>query len=228
MPKEAEENRQFGFTKEGLVALKRASDPVVKHSYRWFVFENLGLPNEVLEYAPSLEEAIHRYRGSASANKRLGVTKDEIATVDILIKENGDERIHSNYKDSDSFNHDTVILQAVSKLEQLVQQNQQKQERTGEGFKMRGFSKEYIERIKEQYPVGTRLALTSDMDDSYAPVLAGTQGEVISVDDIGTLHMQWDNGRSLGIVIGEDHFKVILKPQEEQAMDSQGIGGISQ
>ncbi len=150
------------------------------------MLENHGLPNEMLEYAPSLEEAIHRYQGSASANKRLGVTKDEIATVDILIKENGDKRIHSNYKDSDSFNHDTVIIQAVSKLEQLVQQNQQKQERTGEGFKMRGFSREYIEKIKEQYPVGTRLELTSDMDDSYAPVLAGTQGEVISVDDIGT------------------------------------------
>ena len=174
MTKEAEENRQFGFTKEGLAALKRASDPVVKHSYRWFVFENLGLPNEVLEYAPSLEEAIHRYQGSASGKKLLGVTKDEIATVDILIKENGVERIHSNCKDSDSFNHDTVILQAVSKLEQLVQQNQQKQELTGEGFKMRGFSREYIERIKEQYPAGTRLELTSDMDDSYAPVLAGT------------------------------------------------------
>ncbi|AMJ41555.1 DUF4314 domain-containing protein [Anaerotignum propionicum] len=205
MPKEAVENRQFGFTKEGLAALKRASDPAVNHSYRWFVFENLGLQNEVLEYAPSLEEAIHRYQSSVSGKKLLGVTKDEIATVDILIKENGVERIHSNYKDSDSFNHDIVILQAVSKLEQLVQQNQQKQELTGEGFKMRGFSREYIEKIKEQYPVGTRLELTSDMDDSYAPVLAGTQGEVISVDDIGTLHMQWDNGRSLGIVIGEDY-----------------------
>ncbi|MEA5057726.1 MAG: DUF4314 domain-containing protein [Anaerotignum propionicum] len=228
MAKEAEENRQFGFTKEGLAALKRASDSTSIHSYQWFVLENLGLPNEVLEYAPSLEEAIHRYQGSASANKRLGVTKDEIATVDILIKENGDERIHSNYKDSDSFNHDTVILQAISKLEQLVQQNQQKQKLTGEGFKMRGFSKEYIERIKEQYPVGTRLELTSDMDDLYAPVLAETQGEVISVDDIGTLHMQWDNGRSLGIVIGEDHFKVLSRPQAEQAVGSQGIGGISQ
>lgn len=228
MQKEEDENSQFGFTKEGLAALKRASDPAVNHSYRWFVFENLGLPNEVLKYAPSLEEAIHRYQGSSSDNKRLGVTKDEIATVDILIKENGNERIDSNYKDSDSFNHDTAIIQAVSKLEQLVQQNQQKQERTGEGFKMRGFSREYIEIIKEQYPVGTRLELTSDMDDSYAPVVAGTQGEVVSVDDIGTVHMQWDNGRSLGIVIGEDHFKVISKPQEEQAMDSQGIGGISQ
>ena len=40
--------------------------------------------------------------------------------------------------------------------------------------------------------------------------------------------MQWDNGRSLGIVIGEDHFKVLSKSQEEQAIDSQGIGGIRQ
>ncbi|KAF5069628.1 hypothetical protein DSECCO2_230950 [anaerobic digester metagenome] len=228
MPKEAEENRTFGFTKEGLAALKRASDSTSIHSYRWFVLENLGLPNEMLEYASSLEDAIHRYQGSASGRKLLGVTKDEIATVDILIKENGDERIDSNHKDSDSFNNDTVIIQAVSKLEQLVQQNHREQDLTGEGLKMRGFSREHIEKIKEQYPVGTRLELTSDMDDSYAPVLAGTQGEVISADDIGTLHMQWDNGRSLGIVIGEDHFKVISKPQEEQTVDSQGIGGISQ
>ncbi|MCQ4935964.1 hypothetical protein [Anaerotignum propionicum] len=73
----------------------------------------------------------------------MGVTKDEIVTIDILIKENGDERIDSNYKASDSFNHDTVIIQAVSKLEQIVQQNQQKQELIGEEFKMRGFSREY-------------------------------------------------------------------------------------
>ena len=228
MPKESDENSKFGFTKEGLAALKRASDSTATHSYRWFVLENLGLPNEMLEYASSLEDAIYQYQASVSDNKRLGVTKDEIVTKDILIKENGDERIDSNYKASDSFNHDTAIIQAVSKLKQLVQQNQQKQERTGEGFKMRGFSREYIERIKEQYPVGTRLELTSDMDDSYAPVLAGTQGEVVSVDDIGTVHMQWDNGHSLGIVIGEDHFKMISKPQEEQTMDSQGIGGIIQ
>ncbi|MBE6034073.1 MAG: DUF4314 domain-containing protein [Clostridiales bacterium] len=92
---------------------------------------------------------------------------------------------------------------------------------------MRNFSKEYIEKIKEQYPVGTRLELISDMEDSYAPVLAGTQGEVVSVDDIGTLHMQWDNGRSLGVVIGEDSFKVISRPQEEQTVDSPKLGGMS-
>ncbi|MCQ4935963.1 hypothetical protein [Anaerotignum propionicum] len=59
MPKEAEENSQFGFTNEGLAALKRASDSTATHSYRWFVLENLGLPNEMLEYASSLEDAIY-------------------------------------------------------------------------------------------------------------------------------------------------------------------------
>jgi len=120
MPKESDENSRFGFTKEGLAALKRASDSTATHSYRWFVLENLGLPNVMLEYASSLEDAIYQYQASVSDNKRLGVTKDEIVTIDILIKENGDERIDSNYKASDSFNHDTVIIQAVSKLEQLV------------------------------------------------------------------------------------------------------------
>jgi len=227
MREKTEETSEFGFTKEGLAALKRASDSTVSHTYRWFVLKNLGLKNEVLEYASSLEDAINRYQASDTDNKRLGVTKDEIATVDILIKENGNERIHSGYNDSKSFNHDTVILQAVSKLEQLVQNNQPRQELIQEDFRMRNFSKEYIEKIKEQYPVGTRLELISDMEDSYAPVLAGTQGEVVSVDDIGTLHMQWDNGRSLGVVIGEDSFKVISRPQEEQTVDSPKLGGMS-
>ena len=62
--------------------------------------------------------------------------------------------------------------------------------------------------IKEQYPPGTRIRLNS-MDDPYAPILPGTQGEVDFVDDIGTIHMKWDNGRTLGIVPGEDSFTVL-------------------
>ena len=53
--------------------------------------------------------------------------------------------------------------------------------------------------IREQYPPGTRIRLNS-MDDPYAPILPGTEGEVDFVDDIGTIHMKWDNGRTLGIV----------------------------
>ena len=61
---------------------------------------------------------------------------------------------------------------------------------------------------KEMYPAGTRIELIS-MDDPFAPVEAGTQGTVVCVDDMGTIHMRWDNGRSLGLIPGEDSFKKI-------------------
>ena len=40
--------------------------------------------------------------------------------------------------------------------------------------------------IKEQYPPGTRIRLNA-MDDPYAPILPGTEGEVDFVDDAGQL-----------------------------------------
>lgn len=53
---------------------------------------------------------------------------------------------------------------------------------------MKGFlSQKQVEKIKEQYPVGTRIELIH-MDDPYGPVEAGTKGTVESVDDAGTLH----------------------------------------
>ena len=46
------------------------------------------------------------------------------------------------------------------------------------------------------------------MEDSQA-VPSGTHGIVDFVDDMGTIQMTWDNGSSLGLVVGEDQFKVI-------------------
>ena len=70
-----------------------------------------------------------------------------------------------------------------------------------------------VERIKAHYPPGTRIRLNS-MDDPWHPIPPGTEGEVDFVDDIGTIHMIWDNGRSLGIVPGEDSFTVIAPKLE--------------
>ena len=47
------------------------------------------------------------------------------------------------------------------------------------------------------------------MDDPYAPVPEGMTGTVVAVDDAGTLHMKWDNGRSLGICPEVDSFTKI-------------------
>lgn len=89
-------------------------------------------------------------------------------------------------------------------------------------------SRKEVDRIKKQYPVGTRIELIS-MDDPHAPIESGMQGTVDMVDDIGTLHMKWDNGRTLGIVPGEDNFKVISRPQEEgiEQEQEESMGGMS-
>lgn len=61
---------------------------------------------------------------------------------------------------------------------------------------------------KDMYPKGTRIELIS-MDDPYAPVESGTQGTVEFVDDMGQIHMRWDNGRTLALIPGEDSFRKI-------------------
>lgn len=75
-----------------------------------------------------------------------------------------------------------------------------------------------VAAIRLNYPPGTRLEL-QHMDDPQ-PVPDGTSGTVVCVDDGGTIHMEWDNGRSLGLVPQEDQFRKLTPQglQEEAAM----------
>lgn len=66
-----------------------------------------------------------------------------------------------------------------------------------------------IETIKKKYPTGTRL-LCNEMHDYHA-VPSGTKGTVLFVDDIGTIHVKWDNGSTLGLIYEEDSFVIIDK-----------------
>ena len=70
-------------------------------------------------------------------------------------------------------------------------------------------SRETVERIRKQYPSGSRVELIS-MEDEQAPPI-GTNGTVIGVDDIGSIMVQWDNGSSLNVVYGEDRCRKIDK-----------------
>ena len=66
-----------------------------------------------------------------------------------------------------------------------------------------------IERIRKEYPTGTRVILVK-MDDSQAPPV-GTEGTVLGVDDAGSLLMRWDNGCGLNVVFGEDIVTKIVR-----------------
>ena len=65
--------------------------------------------------------------------------------------------------------------------------------------------KEIVERLRREFPTGTRVQLVK-MDDVQAPPV-GTQGTVQGVDDTGSLLMRWDTGSGLNVVYGEDVVK---------------------
>ena len=68
-------------------------------------------------------------------------------------------------------------------------------------------SKEIVEQVRRQYPVGTRVELVK-MDDIQAPPI-GTKGIVEGVDDTASLLVAWDNGSHVNVIYGEDEVRKI-------------------
>lgn len=66
-----------------------------------------------------------------------------------------------------------------------------------------------IEYYKKTYPPGTRIELGRQMSGEDIP--AGAKATVLTVDDIGTIHCCFDNGRHLGVIPGEDSFRRITE-----------------
>lgn len=77
------------------------------------------------------------------------------------------------------------------------------------------------EVYKQQYPPGTRIMLLH-MGNDPLPVEDLTRGTVAFVDDIGTIHCKFDNGRTLGMAPGEDHFRKLSTAEllEEKKAES--------
>ena len=70
------------------------------------------------------------------------------------------------------------------------------------------------QRYKKMYPPGTRIELLS-MENDPRPVASGTRGTVNCVDDIGTIHIKFDDGRGLGIIPGVDSFRMLTESEIE-------------
>lgn len=76
-------------------------------------------------------------------------------------------------------------------------------------------SREKVERIRQRYPVGTRVKLLQ-MDDPQA-VPAGTEGVVAYVDDMAQIGVNWENGSSLSLIPGVDSFEVLERAKPARA-----------
>ena len=69
---------------------------------------------------------------------------------------------------------------------------------------MNGIHPELLKQLKEYYTPGTKVRLVR-MNDPYVTIPPGTTGEVLCVDSLGTLHVMWSNGSTLGVVFNEDY-----------------------
>lgn len=72
--------------------------------------------------------------------------------------------------------------------------------------------REEIARIKEMYPKGTPIRLYSMEGEQSVP--PGSRGIVDHVDDIGQIHMKWENGSCLALNVEEDRFDIITQQDE--------------
>ena len=63
-------------------------------------------------------------------------------------------------------------------------------------------NRDIVERMRTEYPKGTRVELLQ-MDDLQAPPI-GTLGTVVGVDDAASLLVDWDTGSGLNVVYGVD------------------------
>lgn len=127
--------QKFGLTDLGKQMLRNAADNTLPHSYSWFVFRDINQPGEVLTGDLTLPEAIRLYNEMDSDNKRIGVTKDEIATVDFVIMVDGKQWFSDDYTKLASFSSDESVAAAVETLK-----NEITEQSPGQGMTMGGMN----------------------------------------------------------------------------------------
>lgn len=76
--------------------------------------------------------------------------------------------------------------------------------------------KEIVADLRSQYPKGTRVELVHTEDPYRNKLVPGCRGTVTFVDCIGTIHVAWDCGSSLGVAYGEDVCRVVQEDSHGQ------------
>ncbi len=107
----------LGLTEKGRQVLKNAADSGKAHTYSWYVMEQINTPDLRKGLSGPLEEMIQAYARLDGADKRLGVTKDSVEAVDLVICLNGREWLSDDWTKLDSFKEDPMVAAAVSTLQ---------------------------------------------------------------------------------------------------------------
>ncbi len=68
---------------------------------------------------------------------------------------------------------------------------------------MKQIHPEMLKALRSYYTPGTRVELVR-MEDPYTRLKPGDRGTVSTVDDTGTVFVDWDSGSRLGAVFGVD------------------------
>mgnify|MGYP000829421136 CR=1 FL=1 len=84
-------------------------------------------PQEQLHRNLTLDEAVELYQNSDHPEKRLGVTKDDFATVDFVRMVDGEQTFFGDYQKLESFKNDPTIFEAVEQLHQELEDMSQDQ-----------------------------------------------------------------------------------------------------
>ena len=124
----------YGLTEAGKQALRDAADPNKPHTYAWFVLTDCGAPEEQIHRDLTMEEAIQLYRDSDRLEKRLGVSKDGIATVDLVRSLDGEQQFFDDCRRLESFRDDPVVAGAVETLHQELEQTASQEDITMGGM----------------------------------------------------------------------------------------------
>ena len=66
----------------------------------------------------------------------------------------------------------------------------------------------WLEFLREQFPQGSRIKL-KELKEGPPQTENIPLGTLDHIDDDGVFHMKWENGSSLGLVLGEDRFTVL-------------------
>jgi hypothetical protein len=81
-------------------------------------------------------------------------------------------------------------------------------------------TKEQVERVRKTYPIGTRLELTSPLNDPHFTLTTGDRGTVTDIFDNGDIGMKWDKNSTLHLLPYYDNFKIVpsLSPKAVEGL----------